>query len=693
MRHLRPGLSLLLLCCSCAGRPEPSTPAIVPLRSLRLYETGVGYFERTGTVSGGKSLPVPTSHLDDALKSLVILGEGASVQALTFSSSLSKPMARAMVGIQDGETLAFPSLLSALKGVRVEVALSSGGEPLRGRLVELTEETAEPPAEPPRSGTEAPPRKDRSLVLLTEDGALRQVRLADVRSVRPLDPAFASRLAAGLDATSARGTQVQRALQLLGEGGPVTFGYIAETPVWRASYRIVLEPQKSAFQGWALLHNDTDEDWKNIRLSLVNGRPDSFLFPLAAPRYLRRELLRPDQPLPTTPQLLGQSADDLWSEADAFGAGGLGLSGVGEGGGGRGEGIGLGSVGTIGHGSGTGYGYGSGLLSVGNLASTAQSSGSEQGALFSYAVERPLSLPNHSSALVPFLEQRVALEPITWLEDGARIGVRFENTTGQTLPAGTVAVFHNGGFAGETTLDRIKPGERRFLTFGADLDVELNEHRRSSKDETARVVARDKDLEEHFLRTTNHTITLQNRSPLPRSVYLVLRLHSNAKVTGADALDYDTAQNKPVAIFRLEPRQKIERTFTSVEGLATRSPVEQLSPEQLEKLAQTPVSADEKAALRALAARRSEQVEAQKTLDSISAEVGEIQQEIERLRKNLEALGGDRSQRPEQNPFVRRLLAAEDRLAEARKKQDNLQKQASARKDAVLLALKKLPEK
>jgi hypothetical protein len=691
MRHLRPGLSLLLLCCSCAGRPEPSTPAIVPLRSLRLYETGVGYFERSGTVSGGKSLPVPTSHLDDALKSLVILGEGASVQALTFPSSLSKPMARAMVGIQDGETLAFPSLLSALKGVRVEIALSSGGEPLRGRLVELTEETAEPPTEPPKSSTEAPlPRKDRSLVLLTEAGALQQVRLADIRSVRPLDPAFASRLAAGLDATSTRGTQVQRALQLLGEGGPVTFGYIAETPVWRASYRIVLEPQKSAFQGWALLHNDTDEDWKNIRLSLVNGRPDSFLFPLAAPRYLRRELLRPDQPLPTTPQLLGQSADDLWSEADAFGAGGLGLSGVGEDGG-YSKGIGLGSISTIGHGSGTSYG--SGLLSVGNLASTAQSSGSEQGALFSYAVERPLSLPNHSSALVPFLEQRVTLEPITWLEDGARIGVRFENTTGQTLPAGTVAVFHNGGFAGETTLDRIKPGEHRFLTFGADLDVELNEHKRSSKDETARVVARGNDLEEHFLRTTNHTITLQNRSTLPRFVYLVLRLDSNAKVTGADALDYDTAQHKPVAIFRLEPKQKIERTFTSVEGLATRNPVEKLSPEQLEQLAQAPMSADEKTALRTLAARRSEQIETQKTLDSISAEIGEIQQEIDRLRKNLEALGGDRTQRPEQNPFVRRLLAAEDRLAEARKKQDGLQKQATARRDAVLLALKKLPEK
>ncbi|MCS6899485.1 MAG: hypothetical protein RMJ98_07115, partial [Myxococcales bacterium] len=509
MRTSHLGASLLLLCCSCAGRPEPSTPTVVPLRSLRLYETGVGYFERTGLISGGKTLPVPTNHLDDALKTLVILGEGASVQALTFPSSLSKPMARAMVGLQGDESLTFSSLLAALKGARVEIVLKTKEDKLRGRLVEMTEETFEANSpkekEKEKEGDktrETLPHNERSLVMLTEEGALRQVRLSDVRSVRPLDTAFANRLTTGLDATSTRGMQIQRALQLLGEGGPVTFGYIAETPVWRASYRIVLEGEKSVFQGWALLHNDTDEDWKNIRLSLVNGRPDSFLFPLAAPRYLRRELLRPDQPMPTIPQLLGQSADDLWSEADNFSSGGLGLSGVGEGSGGYGVGHGIGSIHTTGHGSGTGAVYSSILLSVGNLASMAQATGSEQGALFSYAVDRPLSLPHHSSALVPFLEQRVSLSPITWLEDGARVGIRFENTTGQTLPAGTLAVFQSGGFAGETTLDRLKPGERRFLTFGADLDVELIEKNHTSKNETARVVAKGKDVEEHYLRTT-----------------------------------------------------------------------------------------------------------------------------------------------------------------------------------------------
>ena len=50
-------------------------PARLPLRTVRFYEVGVGYFERKGQLDGASTLtlPLPTSQLDDALKSLVVL--------------------------------------------------------------------------------------------------------------------------------------------------------------------------------------------------------------------------------------------------------------------------------------------------------------------------------------------------------------------------------------------------------------------------------------------------------------------------------------------------------------------------------------------------------------------------------------------------------------------------------------------
>ncbi|RYE93703.1 MAG: hypothetical protein EOO75_03780 [Myxococcales bacterium] len=712
MRSHLPALvaTLALSACAPTASTAPRAPSIVPLRSVRLYETGVGYFERAGDVGGAPSLPVPTSHLDDALKSLVILGPGAQVQGLSFASNLSRPMARALVGMPEGaESFSYRDLLTSLKGALVELTVRPGSSRLTGRLVDVAEETPAGKPAPPRgaeksdaagaagtAGTphvEAEPPPALRLVLMMDDGSLRRLRADEIEGLRPLDPSFAQRLGTALDVMAPRAAQVQRTLKLMGQSGPVTFGYIAEAPLWRSSYRLVLEGGTAMFQGWALLHNDTDEDWRDVQLTLVNGRPDSFLFPLAAPRYQRRELVHPDQPLPTVPQLLGRGADELWGEGTdetttIYGHGSGSGSGVGYG---RGSGSLSGS-----HSSKVGS---SGLLTIGNLATVAQATGSEQGALFSYKVSQTLSIDGHSSALVPFLAQQVTPRSLTWIEDdGARAGVRFENTTGQTLPAGTLAVFRDGGFAGEATLDRLKPGERRFVTFGADLDVELDSHRRNQRDEIKRVTAsvalapNGKDtLEEHFLRTTEHSIVLENRGPQPRSVYLVLPLDRNAQVTGADALDFDTAQSKPVAIFELAPRQKLERTFTSVEGLSRRTETGRLEVEALRKLAEAPaLPAADRTGVRDVQARRAEQLEAERVVTTSKAELAETEREIERLRKNLEALGGDKSVRPDANPFVRRLLVAEDRLAELRRRIDTQDKQIAARRDAVREALRKL---
>ena len=54
----------------------------------------------------------------------------------------------------------------------------------------------------------------------------------------------------------------------------MTLGYVAETPVWRTTYRLVLDDtgKSGVLEGWALIHNDTDEDWRGVRVELANGR-------------------------------------------------------------------------------------------------------------------------------------------------------------------------------------------------------------------------------------------------------------------------------------------------------------------------------------------------------------------------------------------------------------------------------------
>ncbi len=692
----------------------PQVPeSILPLRTVRLYETGVGYFERSGTVSGDEqaSLPLPAGHLDDALKTLVVIGGNGSrtVAGVEFGSSVSRAMGRALAGLPlDADTpVTHYDMLASLKGAHVEVLRSAAhSEPLRGRVIDVL---AAPPARPP-SGDDKSTKADKvdegpTVLLAGDDGAIRKLGAEEIASVRPTDPAFAARLDAALDALNANATRTPRNLRILLAGGPVTVGYVTETPVWRTTYRVVLgkgDTDPATLQGWALLHNDTDEQWRGVRVTLVNGRPDSFLFPLAAPRYARRELVTPENEASTVPQLMGRTVDAIWGDhiGDTFGAGGLGLTGIGEGGGGRGEGIGLGSIGTVGHGAGTGSATGeSSLLEVGNLAGVASAQGVEAGVLFSYTLANGLDMRPHGSALVPFLGAKVDAERITWLaspSDAARAAVRLVNSTAQTLPGGPVAFFADGGFAGEGAIDRLKPKERRFLRFGADLDVELKVDRSDRKVVVKRVTFQNDSLIEHSLRTTVSDWALQNRSGTARRVYVALPIVSNATVTGADALDFDDQSNNPVAIVKLAPRSDVRRTLTSVEGVSTGMGIGALRSERLTQLLAEPdLTPPEKAAITELDKAQRALEETQKTLDKTKSELVEAGKDSDRLRELLKAAGGDKPAAGGNGggPLMTRVLAVEDRLTALRKQLETREAERMTRLSAVRTAAEKLPAK
>jgi hypothetical protein len=711
------GAGLAALLCAC-GPVAFARPSILPLRTLRLYETGVGYFERTGVLdaSANTSLPVPAGHLDDALATLVVLDPGghARVHGVEFGSSLSRGMARALAGLPtDADTpLGLEQVLTGLKGARVRVRAHD--KERTGRLIEIVRgvddtANAKPPPAPatPTSSERPEDAKARTpssltLLILTDKGEIVRALAKDVDSVEPLDPSYAVRLGSALDALSTRSAQSERLLRVLAPGGKVTLGYVAETPVWRATYRMVLDPKGASgvLEGWALVHNDTDEDWQGVRVELANGRPDAFLFPLAAPRYTRRPLVTPDDELATVPQLMGTTVDSIWGDrtGEAFGAGGLSLSGVGEGGGGRGEGVGLGTVGSIGHGNGSVGASSSPLLEVGNLSSIAQAKGVEAGALFVYTLPEPVDLHARGSALVPFSQQNVNAQTITWLDAPdapARSAVRFVNSTAQTLPPGTIAFFGDGGFAGESALPRLKSGEVRFITYGMDLDVELRAAPDPKVvDDPQHLVwdSKSKTLSDHFLRTSDFTYDIKNRSAHPRTVMLSIPLDVNATLTGPDRVDFDTVTSHPLAVFLIDAQKTTERKTHAVEGLVQRLALGSLSSAWLSDIATKPsLPAEDRAAAGEAAARLREAEQSAASAKQMKNDIAEVEKDLDRLREHMKAFAGERATAGAQgNPFATRVLAGEDKLLALRDKQTRLEVIAKAKHEAAETALGKL---
>ena len=81
-----------------------------------------------------------------------------------------------------------------------------------------------------------------------------------------------------------RREQAQRVIMALdGKEHDLQVGYIAQTPVWRPSYRLVVDKDGASLQTWGIVQNLSGEDWTNVSLSLVAEAPLAFDASLATP--------------------------------------------------------------------------------------------------------------------------------------------------------------------------------------------------------------------------------------------------------------------------------------------------------------------------------------------------------------------------------------------------------------------------
>src|SRR5690606_31519721 len=123
---------------------------------------------------------------------------------------------------------------------------------------------------------------------------MRSVKLSEVQRVRFLNPVMESEFRQALD-TLALGHDTQKkavSLHFAGEGERrVRVGYVIENPIWKTSYRLVLDKEKESkpfLQGWAVVENPSDEDWKDVRMALISGRPISFKMDLYSQLFVPR---------------------------------------------------------------------------------------------------------------------------------------------------------------------------------------------------------------------------------------------------------------------------------------------------------------------------------------------------------------------------------------------------------------------
>jgi hypothetical protein len=102
-------------------------------------------------------------------------------------------------------------------------------------------------------------------------------------------------------------------LSLDGREHDLAIGYVAATPLWRPSYRVVVGKGGADLQVWGIVQNVSGEDWKNVELTLVAGAPIAFESTLG-------EAITPTRPVITdTGEIIAQVPEGMTTLAGSPG--------------------------------------------------------------------------------------------------------------------------------------------------------------------------------------------------------------------------------------------------------------------------------------------------------------------------------------------------------------------------------------
>ena len=626
--------------------------ADLPLERVVLFRSGVGYFEHVTEVSDAESaeLAFDKEQMLDVIKSLVIVDEAdGSVSAVTYDSR--DPVERTLrsFSIDLTHNPDMPALLNQLRGVAIRVVTSAGD--VQGQIVGVES----------RDKKEGDAVYEQHILNLLGEETLQAIPLDSVRGFKILDRDLDKELRSALDVLADALDKDKKNVRFDfdGEGKrTVRVGYIVETPVWKTSYRLVLGSHSPFLQGWAHVENTTDADWSRVGLSLVAGRPTSFIQNLYDPLYVRRPVVRMGRFGGVVPPLHGDDRDaipskrgsrrrmepgaeaptkaeaqeeDRWWESQQPPA-----------------------------------------SPMGGARAKPSAEARRAGELFEYAVNEPVTLPRRRSAMIPVVNQ--ALEGRTVSIFNAAVNDRYplnsvemDNTSGLHLMQGPVTVFEDGIYAGDARLSHTQPGEKAMLSYAVDLAVEagVEENRKPAAMVKIHIV---KGLL-HLTREQEvvYTYRFTSKRDEVREVVVEHPVHAGWDLLARDRPDERT---RDVYRFRLSLDPRVEKQLEVKERrvLAESVMLTNLSDDRIGLyLKETVISRGMEKAFQKLVEMKTEARKLTSKRIELEKEVAEITSDQHRVRENMRTVSG------ESESYVRwerKLIRQEDRLDEIRRQLD-----------------------
>jgi hypothetical protein len=506
-------------------------------------------------------------------------------------------------------------------------------------------------------------------------------------------------------------------LELDGKAHDLEIGYIAETPVWRPSYRLVIGKGSSDLQAWGIVQNLSGEDWKGVKLSLIAGAPLAFEATLGTPviptrptvtdmgeviaavprseTSLNQEPMAPPAPAaapapapPPPPQEEAEAQDDRARDKDVSPKAESKKSAL------RKKPAAPKPAPSRAYAMGASAGAGgpggfaaqaapmaearpnpSAPRNLSALAAVAVEAGSTR-----YDIPTPVTVPDKSATMVMLLSKNVPGESIFLFAPDGNVGdsqahpfrvARFTNKSGGLLERGPIAIFEEGAFLGQGMVDPLPDGATTTVPFALErsLAVETQHTYNEEGARLARIESGVLVIERDSVNRTRYRV--KNGSDKAAKLLVKHPRNTQARlfnppkgtednVGTATALVPVETKAHAVTDLTVDERQSLERT------------VDWLTPEADDAIrlymADKRADAATVAALRAAWEVRINLVRAVEDRKKLTDEQSELAKATDETRRNLKALEKNRTAADLREQLTTRLAKNSLRLEEITKK-------------------------
>lgn len=645
--------------------------ADIPIRQVILYKSGVGYFERSGRLGPGESgrLDFKASDMNDVLKSLTLEDrDGGKVTGLRYDSSepLNQKLADFPFKIDGQASLAV--FIDQMKGAKVEIkygAETMSGSIVSGRLV---------------AADEKHPEREQ-LVLMLDSAELRTFDLAAASAIRFTDPKLQSQLRDYLTVVNQSRSQDRRSIYIDSSDAKerqIAASYMVPMPVWKSSYRLIFNDKTDpTLEGWAIIDNTTGEDWTNVALSVVSGRPVSFISKLYEPKYVPRQTVELPEDRAAAPKVYSGAM------AGANVGGAVNRSGI---------------IGSVAAPAPPQLKAAESLLqrdTEQNLISSVavDVTSADVGELFEYRFATPVTLKKDESAMLPFLQQKIGARKLLIYSENygehPMSAAELTNSTGKTLDGGPITVFEGASYSGEALMTTLKAADKRLISYAVDLGTRVTTAFDSSRSTVREIHVNRGVLTARSAMEETRTYTIRNVDAQPKTLVIEQTQRPEFKVLNPKPTETTTTANRFEVKLGPDSTEKFPVTEERVYDSSTT--VSSLTPDVLLTYVQNKAISDAgRRQLQQIVDLKRQIADLDNLIRQADSDIKSLVDDQARIRQNIQSLNAVSGQQEQVQKYARQLADQESRLATQRDHLSDLRKQKAAQESNLSDLIAKL---